>query len=201
MTNTNINENLLPWNIETNNIDSITSELDNIVIFHSNTMKKKNRVIPPIMKLKLEDITVKRALIRTYCRDRYPMVTTQLITQLLWYYDSIFLHNFLSVDFKALKYHLTIKIEFLPNGYAGCITFKDKNFTLSINSDYAKIVPFGKKCKSGYDRLGHIMRTLEHEIVHILHLTHPNSDKSQDHHGEWFNIVSKNLFNHDYYRD
>jgi putative lipoic acid-binding regulatory protein len=182
----------------------ITLQIDNVNVIQSFTKKVttvQKRVVQLIVELRLDDITARRALIRASCRDRYPTVTLKFITNLFWQYDTIFLNNFIAIDFRAMKYRLEIKVESIAGNYAGCVTFKGKNFKLSINSDYAKIVPFNKRCESGYDRLGHVMRTIEHEIVHILHLTHPTSDKSQAHHGTWFNVVNKQLFAHDRYKD
>lgn len=188
------NKENLNYSVVDTNSEVVTLKLDNV---KPSSMK----VIPLITELKLEDITTKRALIRASCRDRYPTVTSELIERLFWQYDTIFLNNFMAAGFRAMKYCLKIEVEPLTGGHAGFVSFEGKNFKLSINSDYAKIVPFGKKCKSGYDRLAHLMRTIEHEIIHILHLVHPSSDKSQDHHGLWFNMMSKRLFLHDNYRD
>src|SRR5947209_6336170 len=66
-------------------------------------IKLEKEVIKPIPDLTTKDIIAKRALIRKSCPDRYPNVTSKLIAKLFWLYDDIFLNNFMSVDFKALK--------------------------------------------------------------------------------------------------
>lgn len=147
------------------------------------------------------DIINKRQTIDNHYSNKYPVLSSDLIKELVFLYDKIFFKDQIQHELNKTK----ISMKCIPSQSmtktAGSVQLKDNKIILKIsNPIIEKITPLhiaGLKdsCSQPItNRLHAIMTIIEHEIIHILQFL--NKEERGINHNEWFKNQTKIYFDH-----